>query len=71
VPSWVHNIAANPRVRIEVDNRILAATADVADGDERARLWDRHVAELPHFAEYPAKAGRDIPMIRLTPDAGS
>jgi deazaflavin-dependent oxidoreductase (nitroreductase family) len=66
-PAWVHNVAANPGVTIEVGNRSLIATAAIADGADRQRLWDRHVAELPHFAEYPEKAGRDIPMIRLVP----
>ena len=66
-PSWVHNLEAEPRVTIEVANRASAATATIVDPGERDRLWDRHVAALPNFAEYPAKAGRVIPVIRITP----
>ena len=65
-PAWVHNIAANPDVTIEVGTRTYAATARIDESD-RARLWDQHVAALPWFAAYPEQVGRDIPMIRITP----
>jgi deazaflavin-dependent oxidoreductase (nitroreductase family) len=67
-PSWVANLRANPAVQIEVGNRTFAAMATVVQGPERDGLWDQHVAALPHFADYPEKTGRVIPMIRLTPD---
>ena len=67
-PGWVHNLRANPTVDLEVANRSVPATATVvADGPERDRLWDQHVATLPWFAPYPEKSGRIIPMVRLTP----
>lgn len=66
-PSWVHNLEAEPHVTIEVANRSSAATAAIVDDDERDRLWERHVAALPNFADYPAQAGRVIPVIRITP----
>jgi deazaflavin-dependent oxidoreductase (nitroreductase family) len=68
-PSWVHNLERHPRVEIEVNTQRQSATARIVDGAERDRLWQQHVAALPWFAEYPAKSGRVIPMIRLTPDA--
>lgn len=68
-PAWVHNVKANPDVTLEVGGRTVRATASVAGGQDRERLWRAHVAALPWFAEYPAKAGRDIPMIRLRPMA--
>ena len=66
-PSWVHNLEAEPHVTIEVANRKSAATATIVDAGERDRLWEQHVAALPNFAEYPDKAGRVIPVIRITP----
>ena len=39
----------------------------IADGPERDRLWDQHVAKLPNFADYPKQTGRLIPMIRIKP----
>jgi deazaflavin-dependent oxidoreductase (nitroreductase family) len=66
-PNWLHNLEANPDVEIEIANRKQAARATIIDGPERDRLWDQHVAALPHFAGYPAQTGRVIPMVRLTP----
>jgi deazaflavin-dependent oxidoreductase (nitroreductase family) len=70
-PGWVHNMAVNPSVSIEMPPKEFEATARVIEsGPERDRLWDQHVAALPWFQEYPDKVGdRVIPMIRLTPSA--
>ena len=65
-PAWVHNIEAHPEVRIEVGNAQHPAKALVVPASERQALWDRHVAALPHFAQYPEQAKRDIPMVRIT-----
>jgi deazaflavin-dependent oxidoreductase (nitroreductase family) len=68
-PAWLANIEADPSVTLEVDNETLTATAHVTTGDERARLWEQHVAALPWFGEYPEQVGgREIPVIRLVPD---
>jgi deazaflavin-dependent oxidoreductase (nitroreductase family) len=67
-PAWVRNVAAHPDVTIEIANRTFEAAATaVAHGPERDRLWEQHVASLPHFAAYPEQTGRVIPMVRLTP----
>lgn len=66
-PSWVRNVQANPAVTVEAEGRTFQATALVAAGADRDRLWERHVAALPHFAAYPAQSGRVIPMVRLKP----
>ena len=67
-PQWIANLEANPHVWVEQGNRTFEAAAEIIrDGEERDRLWDRHVEALPWFANYPAQAGRLIPMVRLTP----
>ena len=66
-PSWLHNLRADPDVAVEAEGRTFRARASVADGADLHRLWDQHVAALPNFADYPEKAGREIPMVRLTP----
>ncbi len=67
-PAWVANLRATPVVSVEVAGMTVPATATVLDdGPERDRLWEQHEAALPWFAEYPAKTGRLIPMVRLTP----
>jgi deazaflavin-dependent oxidoreductase (nitroreductase family) len=70
-PNWLSNLRADPRVTIETGNRTFEATASIVQGAERDRLWEQHVAALPHFAGYPAQTGRVIPMVRLTPSAAS
>jgi deazaflavin-dependent oxidoreductase (nitroreductase family) len=66
-PDWLHNVAANPDVTVEAEGRTFKARASVADAADRDRLWEGHVAALPHFAAYPEQTGRVIPMVRLTP----
>lgn len=66
-PAWLHNLEANPTASVEVDGRQFEATAMIADGDERARLWQRHLEVQPQLAEHAEQAGRTIPMVRLTP----
>jgi deazaflavin-dependent oxidoreductase (nitroreductase family) len=66
-PAWVHNIEANPDVRIEVGNQEVSARASIAPEAERQTLWDHHLAALPWFAAYPEQVQRPIPMIRITP----
>jgi len=66
-PAWFTNLTANPEVKVEADGRTFQARATVAEGADRDRLWDKHLAEHPQFAEYPSKTDRIIPIARLTP----
>jgi deazaflavin-dependent oxidoreductase (nitroreductase family) len=66
-PVWLNNLRANPSVTIEAGNTTFPATARIVDDADRAQLWAAHVAALPQFGEYPKKAGRIIPVVRLTP----
>jgi deazaflavin-dependent oxidoreductase (nitroreductase family) len=69
-PLWVENLRVHPQASLEIGDRTFAATARVTDGDERDRLWDQHVADLPWFGEYPSKTDRVIAVVRLTPKDG-
>jgi deazaflavin-dependent oxidoreductase (nitroreductase family) len=66
-PKWFTNLVANPVVTAEADGQKFQASATVATGADRDRLWDNHVAELPQFADYPSKTDRVIPIARLKP----
>ncbi|QFU85885.1 nitroreductase family deazaflavin-dependent oxidoreductase [Amycolatopsis sp. YIM 10] len=66
-PSWYYNVAKHPdRVSIEVGGEQIPVTAEQLEGERRAEVWTRVVAEAPGFAEYEAKTDRVIPVIRLT-----
>ena len=67
-PNWYYNLVANPTVTVEVGTEKWAATAKLAEGDERQRLYDAQAADQPQFVEYAAnaaKTGREIPVFRL------
>jgi deazaflavin-dependent oxidoreductase (nitroreductase family) len=66
-PGWYHNLIAHPEVTIEVGTGTIEATASVAEGSERDRLYERQVGVMPRFAEYQATTERQIPVVVLTP----
>ena len=66
-PLWLANLAGNPAVTVERGSESYRAVARVTSGDERDRLWAQVVAANPNFAEYQAKAGREIAVVVLEP----
>jgi deazaflavin-dependent oxidoreductase (nitroreductase family) len=64
-PDWFHNLVANPDVKVEVGTESYPATARVATGEERERIWNAQKQALPQFAEYEAKVSREIPVVVL------
>jgi deazaflavin-dependent oxidoreductase (nitroreductase family) len=65
-PNWVHNVTANPEVKVEATRQTFQARARIVSDDATyRRLWDALVESRPDFAAYPAKAGRKIPIITL------
>lgn len=64
-PAWYANLRRNADVRVEAGGETFMARARVTADDDRARLWDQHVAERPEFAEYPKLTDRVIPVILL------
>ncbi len=69
-PNWVHNVMANPEVKVEAKGQVLQVRAQVVTDDATyRRLWDALVESRPDFAAYPEKAGRKIPIIELEPIA--
>lgn len=67
-PDWLHNLNANPDVKIEVGTETIAVTARVAGTEERMQIWNRQKQAWPQFGEYEVKTARDhIPVIVLEP----
>ncbi len=65
-PDWFRNLMAHPTTMVELEGELIPAVATVATGAERARIWADHVARYPHFDEYEAKAGREVPVVILS-----
>ncbi len=64
-PDWFHNLVANPTVTIEVGTESFEVEAEVAEGDERERLWKEQVSRNQSFGDYEARTSRKIPVIVL------
>ena len=64
-PDWYHNLLANPRARVEVDDDAYDVLARVAKGDERERIWELQKERYPGFADYEKKTDRQIPVVIL------
>jgi F420H(2)-dependent quinone reductase len=79
-PAWFLNLEANPRVEVQVGRQRRPATARVAEGEERERLWrlvneqNRGLAPLLHrgalgrYDVYQRHTDRQLPVVVLTPD---
>ena len=65
-PDWYRNLVANPDVTVEIGRETVAMHARVAEGEERTRIWEKQKQEMPGFADYEAKAGREIPVVVLS-----
>jgi proline iminopeptidase len=67
-PGWYRNILANPDIEIQVGTARIKVRARTAEGEERARLWEKGVEIWPPFADYQRKATeRQIPVVVLDP----
>ena len=66
-PAWLFNMRANPDVVLEVGTDRFEATAIENEPDERARLFDAIVEQMPRFGDYQAGVERTIPIISLRP----
>ncbi|MFF0727379.1 nitroreductase family deazaflavin-dependent oxidoreductase [Streptomyces sp. NPDC004134] len=70
-PAWLRNLVAEPSVGVQVGTRRFTARARVASATERPALWEQMVGIFPLYEEYAQKAAREIPVVVLTPLAGS
>jgi deazaflavin-dependent oxidoreductase (nitroreductase family) len=66
-PAWYHNLFAHPRVDLQDGPERREYTVRLADGEERARWWERAVEVWPAYAEYQTKTDREIPFFVAEP----
>ena len=67
-PDWYFNLAANPRVTVEVGTETYDATASTIGGDEREQVWAMLKTNYPFFADHERKTERTIPVVALVRD---
>jgi F420H(2)-dependent quinone reductase len=68
-PTWYHNLVAHPRVELQDGPDRREYTVRVAEGEERARWWERAVAVWPDYADYQTRTDREIPVFVAEPAA--
>jgi len=70
-PLWFRNLEANPQAWVAFPGSKIAVRARVAEGEERAHMWDAAARLYPPYNDYQAKAGsRKIPVVVLERTAG-
>lgn len=65
-PDWYVNLAASPRVTVEVGDDTYEALARPLEGEQREQAWAMLKENYPFFAEHEAKTERTIPVVALT-----
>jgi deazaflavin-dependent oxidoreductase (nitroreductase family) len=66
-PGWYHNLITHPDVRLQDGDQVHFLRAREVFGQEKAEAWKLAESRWPHFPEYRAKAGREIPILLLEP----
>ena len=66
-PVWVYNLRKNPQVELQDGPQRREYTVRLADGEERARWWERAVEVWPSYADYQEKTEREIPVFVAEP----
>jgi deazaflavin-dependent oxidoreductase (nitroreductase family) len=67
---WYRNLLAEPRAEVQVRSRKVGVSAHVAEGEERARLWELVTQQYAGYRVYAERLGerREIPLVVLAPD---
>jgi F420H(2)-dependent quinone reductase len=66
-PAWFFNIRSNPQATIQVKDKHIKVTTEIAESEKKSELWARLVEVAPNFAGYQKRTSREIPMVILHP----
>ena len=66
-PQWWKNLQENTQATVRVGRNKFSVRASLAEGAERARLWQIGISIIPAWAEYQTQTERILPMVVLTP----
>ncbi|MFZ5912811.1 MAG: nitroreductase family deazaflavin-dependent oxidoreductase, partial [Pseudomonadota bacterium] len=62
---WYLNLLANPDAEIQVATEHFKVRARIAEGEERAKIWNHMLTVYPPYADYQARTSRHIPVVVL------
>jgi deazaflavin-dependent oxidoreductase (nitroreductase family) len=64
-PSWYWNLLAENRAEVQVGPDVFPATARIATGEERAKLWKMMAEVFSDYHRYEKETDREIPVVVL------
>ena len=67
-PAWSLNLRTRPHAHVQVGRQRLDVRARQAEGAEREALWQDLTAANRYLPRTAQKAGRNLPVIVLTPE---
>jgi deazaflavin-dependent oxidoreductase (nitroreductase family) len=67
VPAWSLNLRADADAEVEVEGKRTRVRARLAEGEERADLWRRHMEQYSGWEYYESKLDREIGVFVLEP----
>jgi deazaflavin-dependent oxidoreductase (nitroreductase family) len=65
-PAWWHNLVAEPAVTVQIGAAVRPARAATVGPEERAALWAQLCERNPQLDRVRRRAGRELPLVRLT-----
>jgi deazaflavin-dependent oxidoreductase (nitroreductase family) len=69
-PAWLVNLSHHPdQVWVEVGRDRLRVAPEILRAEHRAAAWRRIVGEAHRFDGYQRRTDREIPVVRLSPEA--
>jgi deazaflavin-dependent oxidoreductase (nitroreductase family) len=69
LPAWSLNLSAKPEAEVEVGRKRQRVRARVAEGEERAELWAKHIDQFAGFDFYITKLERTPSVWVLEPSS--
>jgi len=68
-PAWWYNVTAREHAVIQAGRKRMRVRVTQLEGEERTRVFNRVKRRLPFFVYYDRKTQREIPIMRLRPEA--
>lgn len=64
-PAWMYNIEADPHVSVQIGREHRDVVAEPLNETEKQAVWSRLVEQIPNYAPYEERSGRDLRVYRL------
>ncbi len=68
-PAWSLNLRAEPEAEVEVKGKRVKVRSRLAEGEERAGLWRRHMEQYSGWDFYESQLDREVGVFVLEPSA--